>query len=113
MTLQPSELLHMDIAGPAWVCSFGGMWYALVVIDDFPLYSWVFSMKAKDAVFTHARDLILKLQSEFSKNSMRAIQSDNDTKFKKTHFRPLMLLWDSSISFHLLMYLNRMALFNT
>jgi hypothetical protein len=58
----------------------------LVVVDDFFLYSWVFFMKTKDEVFTHARDLILWLQNEFPKNSMRAICSDNGIEFKNTKF---------------------------
>jgi hypothetical protein len=53
MTSQPDELIHMDAVGPARVFSFGRMWYVLVVVDDFSRYSWVFFMKAKDAVFTH------------------------------------------------------------
>ena len=67
MTSHPGELLHMDIVGPARVCSFGGKWYVLVVVDDFSRYSWVFFMAAKDEAFTHARDLILRLQNEFPK----------------------------------------------
>jgi hypothetical protein len=51
MTSQPGELLHMDTIGLARVCSFGGMWYVLVVVDDFSHYSWVFFMKAKDEAF--------------------------------------------------------------
>jgi transposase InsO family protein len=43
-------------------------------------------MKAKDETFTHARDLILRLQNEFPKNAIRAIHSDNATEFKNTHF---------------------------
>ena len=58
----------------------------LVVVDDFSHYSWVFFMTTKDEAFTHARDLIIRLQNEFPKNSMRAIRSDNGTKFKTTHF---------------------------
>ena len=54
MTLHPGELLHMDTVGPARVCSFGGKWYELVVVDDFSRYSWVFFMTAKDEAFTHA-----------------------------------------------------------
>jgi transposase InsO family protein len=57
-----------------------------VIVDDVSRYSWVFFMKAKDEAFTHGRDLILQLQNKFPKNSMRAIQSDNGTKFKNTHF---------------------------
>jgi transposase InsO family protein len=86
MTSHPGELLHMDIVGPARVCSFGGKWYVLVVVDDFSRYSCVFFITVKDEAFTHARDLILWLQNEFPKNAMRAIHSDNSTKFKNTQF---------------------------
>ena len=85
MTSHPSELLHMDTIGPARVCSFGGKWYVLVVVD-FSRYSWVFFMTAKDEAFTHARDLILRLQNEFPKNAMRAIHSDNGIELKNTPF---------------------------
>ena len=54
LTSHPSELLHMDTVGLARVCSFGGKWYVLVVVDDFSRYSWVFFMTAKDEAFTHA-----------------------------------------------------------
>jgi hypothetical protein len=84
MTKEPGELLHMDTVGPAWVRSDGGKWY--MIMDDFSHYSWVFFMEGKDEVFSHARDLILWLQNEFSKNAMRAIRSDNGTKFKINHF---------------------------
>jgi transposase InsO family protein len=86
MNLHPGELLHMDTVGPARVCSFGGKWYVLVVVDEFSRYSWVFFMTTKDEAFTHARDLILRLQNEFPKNAMRAIRSDNGTEFKNTQF---------------------------
>jgi hypothetical protein len=103
--------------GHCWSSSgllFQGMWYVLVVVDDFSRYSWVFFMKVKDEVFTHAQDLFLRLQNEFPKNPMRAIRSDNGTKFKKIIIlRPFVLLWDMSISFSLCMCLRRMALLIT
>jgi transposase InsO family protein len=76
----------MDNVGPTWVCSFGGMWYVFVVVDNFCRYFLVFFIKAKDEAFTHARDLILWLQNEFPKNAIGAICSDNGTKFKNTDF---------------------------
>ena len=57
--------------------------YVLVVVDNFSHYSWVFFMVVKDEAFTHAQDLIVRLQNEFPKNTMRAIRSDNGNKFKK------------------------------
>jgi hypothetical protein len=53
------------------------MWYVLMVVDDFSRYSSVFFMKEKDEAFTHAQDLILRLQNLFP---------NNNTKFKNTHF---------------------------
>ena len=55
-------------------------------MDDFSRYSWVFFMESKDEAFSHARDFILRLQNEFPKNAMRAICSNNGTKFKNAHF---------------------------
>jgi transposase InsO family protein len=87
MTKEPSKLLHMDTVGLARVRSDGGKWYVLVIVDDLSRCSWVFFMEGKDEAFSHAQDLILWLQNEFSKNVMRAICSDNGTEFKNTHFK--------------------------
>lgn len=86
MTKEPGELLHMDIVGPARVQSVGGKWYALVIVDDFFRYSWVFFLEGKEETCSYARDLILRLQTEFPKNAMRAIRSDNGTEFKTIYF---------------------------
>jgi hypothetical protein len=42
MTERLTELLHMDLVGPARVRSVGGKWYVLVVVDDYSRYAWVF-----------------------------------------------------------------------
>jgi hypothetical protein len=55
MTSHPSELLHMDTVGLARVCSFGGKWYVLVVVNDFSRNYWVLFMAAKDEAFTCSR----------------------------------------------------------
>jgi hypothetical protein len=56
-------------------------------MDDFSHYSWVFFMEGKDEDFSHARDLILRLQNVFPKKAMRAIRNDNGIEFKNTHFK--------------------------
>jgi hypothetical protein len=35
------ELFHMDLVGPARVCSAGGKWYIIVIVDDYSRYAWV------------------------------------------------------------------------
>jgi hypothetical protein len=51
MTEHPGQLLHMDTVGPSRVHSMGGKWYVLVIVDDYPCYSWVFFLESKDQVF--------------------------------------------------------------
>jgi hypothetical protein len=42
MIEHPGQLLHMDTVDPSRVHSMGGKWYALVIVDDYSCYSWVF-----------------------------------------------------------------------
>jgi hypothetical protein len=51
MTERPCKLLHMDMVGPAHVCSAGGKWYVLVLVDDYSLYAWVFFLAEKGETF--------------------------------------------------------------
>jgi hypothetical protein len=39
MTERPTELLHIDLVGPARVRSVGGKWYVLVVVGDYSRYA--------------------------------------------------------------------------
>jgi hypothetical protein len=53
MTERPRQFLHMDNVGPSRVHSGGGKWYVLVIVDDYPRYSWVSFLESKDEVFEH------------------------------------------------------------
>jgi hypothetical protein len=64
MTERPCELFHIDLVGPAHVCSVGGKWYVLVIVDDYSLYAWVFFLDDKGETFGFVRDLILRLKNE-------------------------------------------------
>jgi hypothetical protein len=58
MTERPCELFHMDLVGPARVCSTGGKWYVLVIMDDYSRYTWVFFLADKgDVWFCEGSDL--------------------------------------------------------
>jgi hypothetical protein len=47
MIERPCELCHMELVGPARVCSVGGKWYVLVIVDDYCRYAWVFYLADK------------------------------------------------------------------
>jgi transposase InsO family protein len=85
MTEHPGQLLHMDTVGPSRICSMGGKWYVLVIVDDYSRYSWVFFLESKDQVFEHFRLLALRLNNEHP-NCLKAIHSDNKTELKNVSF---------------------------
>jgi transposase InsO family protein len=85
MTEHPGQLLHMDTIGPSRVCSMGGKWYVLIIVDDYSRYYWVFFLESKDQVFEHFRLLALRLNNEHP-NCLKAIHSDNGTEFRNASF---------------------------
>jgi transposase InsO family protein len=93
MTERPCELFHLDLVGPARVCSAGGKWYVLVIVDDYSCYAWVFFLVDKGEMFGFVRDLILRLKNKRHGDVVRAIHSDNGSEFKnsrlETFFRDL------------------------
>jgi transposase InsO family protein len=85
MVEQPRQLLYMDIVGPSQVCSMGGKWYVLVIVDDYSRCSWVFFLESKDEVFEHFWSLALRLNNEHP-NCLKVIHSDNGTEFRNASF---------------------------
>jgi transposase InsO family protein len=85
MTEHLGQLLHMDTVGPSRVCSMGGKWYVLVIVDDYSCYSWVFFLESKDEVFEHFWSLALRVNIEHP-NCLKSIHSDNATKFSNASF---------------------------
>jgi transposase InsO family protein len=76
----------MDLVGPTCVCSMGGKWYVLVIVDDYSFYAWAFFLADKGETFGFVRDLILRLNSESNGDVVRAIRSDNGREFKNSYF---------------------------
>jgi hypothetical protein len=64
MTECPGQLLHRDTIGPSRVCSMGGKWYVLIIVNDYSWYYWVFFLESKDEVFEHFQSLALRLNNE-------------------------------------------------
>jgi transposase InsO family protein len=86
MTERPCEQFYMESVGHARVCSAGGKWYVLVILDDYSRYAWVFFLADKGETFGFVRDLILRLKDERNGDVDRAIRSNNGSKFKNSRF---------------------------
>ena len=50
-TTRPLQLLHMDLFGPSRTMSFGGNYYALVIVDDYYRYTWTLFLTHKNDAF--------------------------------------------------------------
>jgi hypothetical protein len=85
MIEHPKLLLHMDTVDPSRIRSMGDKWYALVIVDDYSRYYWVFFLGSKDEVFEHFWSLALRLNNDHS-NCLKVIHSDNETEFRKSFF---------------------------
>jgi hypothetical protein len=77
----PVQLLHMNTVGPSRVCSMGGKWYVLIIVDDYSCYSWVLFFEGKDEVVEHFWSLALRLNNDHP-NYLKVIHSDNGTEFR-------------------------------
>jgi len=47
----------MDLFGPSRVMSFGGSYYALVIVDDYSRYTWTLFLAHKNDAFHAFRRL--------------------------------------------------------
>jgi len=54
-TSKTLKLFHMDMFGPSRTMSFGGNYYALVVVDDFSRFTWTLFLDSKVMPFLHSR----------------------------------------------------------
>nr|GEW56696.1 retrovirus-related Pol polyprotein from transposon TNT 1-94 [Tanacetum cinerariifolium] len=78
---KPLYLIHMDLCGPMRVQSINGKRYALVVVDDYSRYTWVFFLHSKDKAFEVIISFIKKTQVNLQLQ-VHHVRTDNGTEFK-------------------------------
>ena len=71
----------MDLFGPVSTVSLGGKKYALVIVDEYSRYTWVFFLKAKSDAADEIINFIKKMET-LNKTKIRLIRSDNGTEFR-------------------------------
>ncbi|GJS51765.1 retrovirus-related pol polyprotein from transposon TNT 1-94 [Tanacetum coccineum] len=75
------ELLHMDLCGPMRVASVNEKKYILVIVDDFPRFTWVYFLRSKDETPEIIKKFIAQAQLNY-KAKVCKIRTDNGTEFK-------------------------------
>ena len=78
---EPLHLLHMDLFGPVNITSIDGGRYALVIVDDFSKFTWVYFLASKDETPLTVIDHIKLVELEKGV-PVKAVRSDNGTEFK-------------------------------
>nr|GEW27495.1 hypothetical protein [Tanacetum cinerariifolium] len=56
------NLLHMDLCGPMRVASINGKKYILVIVDEYPRYTWTLFLHSKDETPEVLKDLLTMIQ---------------------------------------------------
>nr|GEW70804.1 retrovirus-related Pol polyprotein from transposon TNT 1-94 [Tanacetum cinerariifolium]GFA44048.1 retrovirus-related Pol polyprotein from transposon TNT 1-94 [Tanacetum cinerariifolium] len=73
-------LLHMDLCGPMRVESFNRKKYILVIVDDYPRFTWVRYLRSKDEAPNFIIKFLKMIQVRL-KVPVRCIRTNNKTKF--------------------------------
>ena len=81
--LEPYHLLHIDLFGPVNVMSIFKKRYALVIVDEYTRYTWVYFMHTKDESPSILLDHVRELEKG-STYKVKIIRSDNGTEFKNS-----------------------------
>ena len=75
----------MDLFGPSRTMSFGGSYYALVIVDDFSRYTWTLFITHKSDSFQTFRNLAKVIQNKKSLKII-SIRSDHGGEFENKDF---------------------------
>ncbi|KAL8112866.1 hypothetical protein AgCh_020248 [Apium graveolens] len=81
--LEPYHLLHVDLFGPVNVMYIAKKKYALVIVDEFTRYTWVYFLHKKNEIAFTVTDHVRQLD-KLVKDSVKIIRSDNGTEFKNS-----------------------------
>ena len=84
-TSRPLELLHMDLFGPSRVKSYGGNYYAFVIVDDYSRFTWTLFISHKSETFDLFRKFVKRVQNKKNHNVV-AIRSDHGGEFEHHRF---------------------------
>ncbi|CAL1378154.1 unnamed protein product [Linum trigynum] len=85
VSVEPFDLVHVDIWGPHSVLSYNGFRYFLTVVDDYSRCLWVFLMKAKSEARKLLQDFCVMVNVHFGKR-VKTIRSDQGLEFHMPGF---------------------------
>ena len=82
---RPPQLLHMDLFGRSKIASYGGNYYAFVIVDDFSRFTWILMIKHKNDVLKRFASFVKRVQNEKG-FLITKIRSDHGGEFDSVAF---------------------------
>ena len=85
MSTKPFTLIHVDVWGPYFVCTYDGFRFFLTIVNDAIRSTWVYLMKAKSDVKQLLISFYNMILTQFN-IGIKAIRSDNAPEFSLSNF---------------------------
>ena len=99
----------MDLFGPIAYISIDSNKYALVIVDDFSRFTWVFFLQDKSDAQGIVKKFIKRAQNEYELK-IKNVRSDNGSKFRNTMLKNFLMKKESSMNSPHHTLRNKMAL---
>lgn len=88
-SLNPFEIVHSDIWGPASLVSHDGFRYFVTFIDDFSRTTWVYLMKAKSDMPSAFENFCSFVTTQFD-SKIKTLRTDNGAEYTSRHFSSIL-----------------------
>jgi len=76
----------MDLFGPSRIKSYGGNYYALVIVDDYSRFTWTFFLTLKSEAFKAFKKFAKLVQNE-NNLKITILRGYHGVKFKNESFK--------------------------
>ncbi|KAJ9554092.1 hypothetical protein OSB04_018137 [Centaurea solstitialis] len=79
------QLVHSDLMGPIKTPSYSGFQYAMILVDDFSRFTWVYFLREKSESFSKFTQFKQQVEHEFGQK-IKCLRTDNGGEYMSKEF---------------------------